>query len=97
MYSVVCVSHFLTFHVHVRLHSNAAREQCGHSAQQQVFLPSSNSIVRNESNLRRAGMHLYVDGEVEGVFHRFVVRHAVSAGAGRPVVMNVAHFLPMEF
>ena len=42
-------------------------------------------------------MHLYVDGEVEGVFHRFVVRHAVSAGAGRPVVMNVAHFLPMEF
>ena len=41
-------------------------------------------------------MHLYVDGEVEGFFHRFVVRTAVAAGTGRPVVMNVAHFLPMD-
>jgi hypothetical protein len=47
--------------------------------------------------LRRAGMYMYVDGEVEGLFHRFVVRNAVAAGTGRPVVMNVAHFLPMEF
>ncbi len=45
----------------------------------------------------RTGMHLYVDGEVEGLFHRFVVRSAVTAGTARPVVMNVAHFLPMDF
>ncbi len=48
-------------------------------------------------NMRRTGMHLYVDGEVEGPFHRFVVRSAVTAGSARPVVMNVAHFLPMDF
>jgi hypothetical protein len=47
--------------------------------------------------LCRTGMHLYVDGEVEGLFHRFVVRSAVTAGTARPVVMNVAHFLPMDF
>jgi hypothetical protein len=46
---------------------------------------------------RRTGVHLYVDGEVEGPFHRFVIRSAVTAGTSRPVVMNVAHFLPMDF
>jgi hypothetical protein len=47
--------------------------------------------------VRRAGMHLYVDGEVDGPFHRFVVRSAVNARTARPVVVNVAHFLPMDF
>ena len=47
--------------------------------------------------VRRAGVHVYVDGEVEGPFHRFVVRSAVNARTARPVVVNVAHFLPMDF
>jgi hypothetical protein len=47
--------------------------------------------------VHRAGVHVYVDGEVEGPFHRFVVRSAVNARTSRPVVLNVAHFLPLDF